>query len=104
MIRVDQLIGKLTRMSVREDDAAVNISDGTSKSTMVGENEDQLYGERNHYQYQNDSTRYQQVQDVAPSGNDNQFSTVERTNGNSRKIIKSWSHGVMVITSSILKF
>ena len=104
MIRVDQLIGKLTRMSVREDDAAVNISDGTSKSTMVAENEDQLYGERNHYQYQNDSTRYQQVQDVAPSGNDNQFSTVDRTNGNSRKIIKSWSHGVMVITSSILKF
>lgn len=89
MIRVDQLIGKLTRMSVREDDAAVSISDGTSKSTMVGENEDQLYGERNHYQYQNDSTRYQQVQDVALSGNDNQFSTVERTNGNCRKIIKS---------------
>lgn len=50
MIRVNQLIGKLTRMPDREDDAAVNISDGISKSTMVGENEDKLYGERTHYQ------------------------------------------------------
>ena len=91
---MDQLIGKLRRISIRHGNEAVTIAYGITGTTMVWENDNQLYGGRTHHQYQSGRTGYQQVQDVANLGDDNQLSAVGRIYDNSRRTSRRWLRGV----------